>query len=70
MIGADTSAEAPPASKQAFDFAHDMWQIPDVGEDIHKPQESNTSPEDVEKAIAAAQASRKNDFQTMTSNSR
>jgi hypothetical protein len=62
MIGADTSADAPPASKQAFDFAHDMWQIPDVGEDFHKPQESNTSPEDVEKAITAAQASRKNDF--------
>jgi hypothetical protein len=49
--GTNNTDEATSAgSKQAFDFAHEMWQISDIGEDYHRPDETNISPENIEKA--------------------
>ena len=55
---AGTSQEDPTGPKRAFDWAHAMWQIPEVCEDCHRPEETDLSPESVDRAIAAAQASR------------
>jgi hypothetical protein len=61
--GANSSCEETSAgSKQVFDFAHAMWQIPEIGNDYHRPDLTNISPENIEKALAAAKASRSNDL--------
>ncbi len=61
-MAAEAEEGAPRALKEAFDFAHDMWQIPVAQEDHRRPEEANIAPENMEKALAPAQASRNNEF--------
>ena len=53
-----------PNVRQAFNFAHDMWQIPAESMDEVSPLEATISAEDLEKALAAASASQKQDSHT------
>jgi primosomal protein N' len=50
--------------REAFDFAHGMWQIPAESNEDMSPAEATVSAEDLEKALTAATASQKQDFHT------
>jgi hypothetical protein len=51
-----------PIIKQAFDSAHDMWKIPETSDDFRQPSETQLPAEDLKKALAAATASRNNEY--------
>ena len=45
-----------PGVREAFDFAHEMWQIPAGSKDEVSPPEAAMSAEDLDNALAAATA--------------
>jgi len=51
--------EAAPGTKEAFDFAHSMWEVPARDGSAMKGQQASLQPEDLDKALAAASASQK-----------
>jgi hypothetical protein len=57
-----------PTVREAFAFAHGMWDIPPESSDAVSPPEAATSPEDLERALAAATASQKQDSNTASVN--
>jgi len=51
--------QAAPGTKEAFDFAHSMWEVPHRDGKAERVQPCNVGPDELEKALAAASASQK-----------
>ena len=56
---AQGDAQVAPSTKEAFNAAHEMWEIPGETADVRRPVQPKISEDDLAKALEAASLSQK-----------